>query len=118
LSDTLHSLVSSNFIVSRECYSPAEIVEEVMEEYDDNDSFSRSWSSSSVLDSCQGNPSCERAAHPRSRGKEEWPTTNAIDEKREADSLDPVCCADDSVEPILELWIGYANVGEDFAALR
>ena len=85
-----------------------------MEENDGNNSLSRTWSSSLVLNSCQSNPCCERTAHAACRREEERSPANAIDEKGETDGFDPVRGADDSIESVLELWIRDANVGEDF----
>jgi hypothetical protein len=93
---------------------PAEIVEEVMEEYDNNNSFPRAGSSCAVLNSCQSNPCCEGTTHARSRGKEKWPAANAINEKSKTNGFDPVCCADDSVKPVLELGVCDTNVGKNF----
>jgi hypothetical protein len=46
-------------------YAPAKIVEEVMKEDDHDNSFPWANGSGTVLDGCQGNPYCKRAAHAR-----------------------------------------------------
>ncbi len=114
--DTLKSLVSSNYIFIERYYLPAEIVQEIMEEDNDNNSFSWTWSSCSVLNSCQSNPCCESTAHASSRGEEKWPTTNTINEEGKTNGFDPVCRADDTIEPVLELWVGDTNISKNFAA--
>lgn len=112
---TPYSGLSAPYIFIGGCHPPAKIIEEVMEENDNNNSFSWTWSSCPVLNSCQSNPCCEGTTHARSGGKEKWPTTNAINEKGKTNSFDPICRADDTIKPVLELWIGNANVGKNFA---
>jgi len=85
-----------------------------MEEDNNNNSFPGPWSSGTILHSCQSYPCCKGTAHAGSRGKEKRPTTNPVDEKSKTNCFDPVCCADDSIEPVLELWICDTNVGENF----
>ncbi len=85
-----------------------------MEEDDNNNAFPWPWSSGTVLNSCQSYPSCKGTTHAGSRGKEKWPATNSIDQKSKANCFDPVCGADDSIKPVLELWICNTNVGKNF----
>lgn len=86
-----------------------------MEENDGNNSPACANRSSSVLNGCQSNPSREGTAHARSGGKEKWSATDTVNEECEADCFNPVCRPDDAIEPVLKLWIGDANICQDFA---
>jgi hypothetical protein len=85
-----------------------------MEEDNNNNSFLGTWSPSTVLNSCQSYPCCKGTAHAGSRGKEKRATTDSVDEKSKTNCFDPVCCADDSIKSVLELWICDTNICENF----
>lgn len=98
-----------------EGYPPTKIIKQIMKKDNHNNAFPGSSCPSPILYSSQSNPRRKRTTHAGSRSEKQRPATDTVDEESEYDCFDPVCCADDAVESVLELRVGDSYVGENFA---